>query len=686
MKKTITINLGGIEFSIDEDAYTELNAYIDNLKAHFASYEDQDEIIADIESRFAEQFTEKLKSNGDVVTMAHVKEALEAMGDVDEMDDEEEASMHKGEKKENPWAGKRLYRDTEHAVIGGVAAGISNYLGIDPTIIRIIFLILTFANGLGVIAYIIFWLAMPEAKTLSDKMAMRGEQMTLNNIEQGIKRGWNKAKKAINNDDDKKDGGSGGTSASSGATDATTSKLVGADGLKNDPTSSSSKDENKTAENGEHKTSASNSNTDSSKTESHSTLEKIVELPFQLIAQVFQVVKKFVLAVLPIIGAIVGTVFTLTSFILIVVFTFIGVVFLFQLQTNLVDVQIADIVTGTAYYALVIGAYMLALLPSLFFFLVGLSLIRRRNFVLLPVFLVIIGGWIVAGLVTSTVGIEYAQEVKERVDEVMQQDTVVQAIDIESFTGIDVSDAYTVNVTRGDELSLQIEGTEKLLEETRIEVNNGILRIDHFDAFHICLFTCFDRTATVTIISPQLESVEASGATTVLAKGFTEGQERLNVDISGASSFEMNGILVGAVTIDQSGASTAILSGYSKYLTGDISGASTLEAIDLITEEVTIELSGASEATVHASKYIEADVSGASDLTYSGTGSIDSDTSGASTVRRVDGVTEEAKDDDYKDDDEIEISVEKEIVVPELPFAEPVTPEQVPTETPSGEL
>jgi phage shock protein PspC (stress-responsive transcriptional regulator) len=90
-----------------------------------------------------------------------------------------------------PEFGKKMFRDPERKVIGGVSGGVAAYLGIDIILVRVLFILLTFAGGLGVFLYIIFWVCLPEARTLTDKMQMQGEPVTLSNIESNIKRNFN---------------------------------------------------------------------------------------------------------------------------------------------------------------------------------------------------------------------------------------------------------------------------------------------------------------------------------------------------------------------------------------------------------------------------------------------------------------------------------------------------------------
>ena len=92
---------------------------------------------------------------------------------------------------EEPEAGKKMFRDPEHKVIGGVSGGIAAYFGIDIVAVRLLFIVFTIFFGIGFIVYIVLWIALPEAKSLTDRMEMQGEPVTLSNIESNIKKNLN---------------------------------------------------------------------------------------------------------------------------------------------------------------------------------------------------------------------------------------------------------------------------------------------------------------------------------------------------------------------------------------------------------------------------------------------------------------------------------------------------------------
>ncbi|HRR92978.1 MAG TPA: PspC domain-containing protein, partial [Bacteroidales bacterium] len=92
----------------------------------------------------------------------------------------------------------RMYRDPDNRMIGGVCAGIAAYWHIEPLVIRIIFLALVFAGGLGLLIYLILWIVLPEARTTAQKIEMRGEPVDIHNIKESVKREFEQVRKKMN--------------------------------------------------------------------------------------------------------------------------------------------------------------------------------------------------------------------------------------------------------------------------------------------------------------------------------------------------------------------------------------------------------------------------------------------------------------------------------------------------------
>ena len=185
MNKTVTINLGGIVFHIDEDAYQKLSRYFDAIKRSLNNSSGQEEIIKDIEMRISELLSEKLLSDKHVIGLKEIDEVIAVMGQPEDYiieDDSKAESNYQAYKKS-----KKLYRDKDKGMIGGVAAGLSHYLGIDVVWIRVILLLFFFGFGTGILAYIILWIATPEAITTSEKLEMTGEPVTISSIEKKVR-------------------------------------------------------------------------------------------------------------------------------------------------------------------------------------------------------------------------------------------------------------------------------------------------------------------------------------------------------------------------------------------------------------------------------------------------------------------------------------------------------------------
>lgn len=269
MKKNISINISGIIFHIEEDGYKKLKDYLDSINKYFSSYDDSEEIIADIESRIAEIFLEKLDEEGkQVISNADIDLLISTMGKISDFEamEEEAGFTPAGEPKEpktesrstnnsenTSYEKRRLYRDLNNQIVGGVSSGLANYFNADPIwfrigfllllgtgfgllgyiilwivtpgsndlkeddsikkfyrdpddrvlggvasglanyfrtdaiVFRILFIVLIF-GGVGIIAYIVLWIIGPQAKSLTDKMQMKGEKVTLSNIDSNIKR------------------------------------------------------------------------------------------------------------------------------------------------------------------------------------------------------------------------------------------------------------------------------------------------------------------------------------------------------------------------------------------------------------------------------------------------------------------------------------------------------------------
>jgi phage shock protein PspC (stress-responsive transcriptional regulator) len=201
MKKTIAVNIAGLVFNIEEKAYETLQIYLDEIKHILALDEGLDEILQDIEARIAELFHGKLSEFKQVITFADVTEVMEMMGDPSQyqLDDETGDSNEKQVDETIYLEQKRLFRDEDDGIVGGVAAGLAHYFGVDPVVVRIIFVLMLVLGGSGVLLYLILWVVIPSAKTTAQKLQMRGQPVNIDNIKEYVNTVKNEAKTGFSN-------------------------------------------------------------------------------------------------------------------------------------------------------------------------------------------------------------------------------------------------------------------------------------------------------------------------------------------------------------------------------------------------------------------------------------------------------------------------------------------------------
>ena len=204
MKKTLTINLSGTVYHIDEDAYNLLDSYLTNLKHYFRKEEGGDESIDDIERRIAELCAEKQNAGKQIIAIEDVEEIIAQIGKPEQMGCEEgDAHSHSTDGDRNSGEAikknRRLYRNPDDKILGGVTSGLSLYFGVDVTIARL-FLLLFLILGYGTLVpvYIICWILIPEATTAAEKLSMRGESVTVENIGKTVTNAYEKVADGVN--------------------------------------------------------------------------------------------------------------------------------------------------------------------------------------------------------------------------------------------------------------------------------------------------------------------------------------------------------------------------------------------------------------------------------------------------------------------------------------------------------
>jgi len=191
MQRIIQINIAGTLIPIEEDAYMALRAYIKSLETHFANEEGKDEIIQDIENRIAELFGIRLQAGTSSIDTADVRKVIETLGPAYTLGGAtgETVNPYLPARYEPKTAGgqRRLYRNPNDKMLGGVCSGIANYFDVDPVLVRLILVVLLLGAGIGLLAYIIAWIVIPLARTPEELAYMTGGQpMNMQSIRKNV--------------------------------------------------------------------------------------------------------------------------------------------------------------------------------------------------------------------------------------------------------------------------------------------------------------------------------------------------------------------------------------------------------------------------------------------------------------------------------------------------------------------
>ena len=200
MKKNITINLFGSLYAIDEDAYELLNQYQKNMQRYFSRQEGGEEIAEDIERRIAELFDELKASGVEAITIEHMQEIIKRIGNPEEMDNPESENLSEGteepheERKPKETTHKKLFRNPDDKMLGGVTSGLACFFGIDPLWLRLLMILFAwFSLGTMIVIYLILWIITPEAQTPEDRLRMQGRPVNMENLRDEIMEGARKA-------------------------------------------------------------------------------------------------------------------------------------------------------------------------------------------------------------------------------------------------------------------------------------------------------------------------------------------------------------------------------------------------------------------------------------------------------------------------------------------------------------
>jgi len=571
MNRAITITLSGVIFQIEESAYEKLNEYLNAVRDHLAGELGRDEIMSDIETNIAEKFTAKIDMGQKVIILSDINNLIAVMGHPDVFDDRDTDKADDGAavSKTGKNEIKKLYRSSDDVIIGGVCAGLAAYFGWDPVIIRLIFVFSVLLGGAGIILYILLWIIVPKAKTASQRIEMQGQPVTLAALQKAVKKSVAKIKTPEN---------------------AKNIKL---------------------------------------------TLQKTAEIPSKFLRVLGSALKKIAFVLFAIIRILTGLVFFITAIVSLASVTFIAIAIFGRINSSYIvtDIPLYELANENNFRIGVAAIYFAIIIPLIFLFQTGISLLRKKNyFSLISVGVMIsisITGLILAGLI----GLEYGPRIEEYTRQAGV--TINQALPLTDFRKISVGDDYEVSVSRGDVFLVEASGSEKELARIRTEIINGELNIyktPNIKSF--CLFCLNRQRVKLAITLPELSAYATRDAAQSEISGFNGPQlslslsdaakntvdayyEKFDIKTSDATNLKLTGTST-LINIELKDATRVELSGATDQLTVKSFDAAKLSARYLSAAAAEITMADASNAEVTVNEKLKAILSGAAKLRYYG--------------------------------------------------------------------
>lgn len=538
MKKTLSITIGGLVYNIEEDAFLSLDTYLEKLRTHFSSDENVDELIADIEASISEKFAEKLEKRT-VIRLQDVEEVIAVMGKAEEIDEEATTESQKqgeqNEQKSEESTEKRLYRDVDDMVIAGVCSGIAAYYGVDVVFVRIAFIILAFVNGIGILLYLILWLAMAKAITPSQKLSMRGRPVNVNELQDAIKE---KAK------------------TMTGEGKEAVERIKSNDSL----------------------------------------WKKIAAVPVAIIELIAKAGNALFRLIVPFVATIIGIVFTLSSFAALVGITIIAGVLLFNIQSPQIisDLPLQELAGNPVYYVGVVAGYFSAFIPVLVGIVAGISLLLRRNLFSILLGTVFAGIWIVAVTTWVICGVQLSPWLNDRIQAAQDMPQVTKNLELKDFDRVYAGSYGTFVIKEGPVFSVQLKGTQAAIDNAEATTVDGVLFIAQTPVKQrgICLF-CHNQRVTGEITMPVLKQYKGSGIARADVEGFKGDLELLLTD---AARFDGARLDLAKITLRLEDASRASLEGKALVLDAELTDAARLQADQLRVDVITINTKDAARA------------------------------------------------------------------------------------------
>ena len=596
MKKTISVTLNSLIFTLEEDAYNRLRTYLDEIREYFIRIDSKKtatEIISDIEASIAEKFSAKLSAKKQVINLKDVERLIKIMGTVTDIASGEsngreyaDNDSYDKQKEKDNLKQKKLYRDLDDAVVAGVCSGLGRYFGVDAIIFRLIFALSIFFGGAGVVAYLVFWLVMPPAKTTSQKLEMQGAPVTLKKLEDFAK---DKAEKL---------------------------KQVDTGGIK-----------------------------------------RVFMVPFIFLNAVFRAFGVFFRTFGRLIGVLIGVLVIIGAAFAMTATGLAAAVAVFNSDTLMIanNFTVAAAV-GYGWYLLgIVSGFMVIFIPLVFILLLGISLGFRKSVFNAAINSLFIGAWMIAIISLGVVLVDTVPRLRAQVDEIIPASVITKNYAYEGIDSLRIGAYGNATVEKGDEFSLKITGAELALDNLKFNADNGELKITEAGGNKgFCIF-CPDQPVKIEIVTPELAAFVGFQGLTAEIKGFNDADMKVNageasrikvyaqggtltnyiagtggrVEIVGSPD-TLNTVLegfgqltareldAGAVSINGSVLSRIYLGGTAGSLKAELEGSSRLEAFELEVQAAEIKATAHARAEINPQETLTAIAENDARITYSG--------------------------------------------------------------------
>lgn len=555
MKKALQITIAGTLFTIEDDAYEKLQAYLHSIQTYFGSYPDSTDIINDIEARIAEQLLEHTKHNKSIVTLTEIEQVMATMGSVEEIREESSTDSSSSEKTtsgstdEN--APRRLFRNPDDVILTGLGSGIAAYFNIDPLIVRLILLVLVpLTSGFIILLYIIFALIIPKAVTAADKVQMRGGPITLNSFKENFSEQIDQIKK-----------------------------------------NSSEYKEAYSAQN--------------------SRLRSFLERMFELMGKIVKALVKIVVAMF-------GLAITIGPIIGIAAATFAFMNLTFNVHSPYVDFPLAEVISGPLYYLLVSLGFLVVFIPLVFILTMGVSLLAR-GWKMSTWSAATLGSlWVLSALILGTLLMRVVPEVHQKMATLPEYQESKRTLAVEGLPTVqkfNLDSNEHVEYVQGTSTSIVATGRMTDIDHAKVTIENGTLSIHQIPREKICYFCFGSQQVKFVVTLPSITAVETHG----IARFSSDliRQPNLTLTAEDASSIDIHAI-THDIELKTKDIGKIHLTGSSTNSIMNTADASSIDAFGFETSKATITSKDASSVEVHAVNSLDATTKDAAHITYQG--------------------------------------------------------------------